>query len=260
MDLGWRQAQAGVVVVVVAALLAGCAGMATVDTVEGLMRQGQELYLAKKYDEAILKFEQVIAKDKTYWMAYLSMARCYIAKGSWLSAIANARKAFELSPSGTDVVAVFGEALFGGGLDALKQGKYSDAIQAFVEYMRVNPADLRGYLNAGKAYLGSGAFGDALRTMLQGLAQSGGGEGRQELIQGLLDGGLAAVSKGNAREAIGFLQQYLQHNPRNLSALLNLGKAYWQSGELLQALGTYRKALDVSPGNDEAQRFLRGIR
>ncbi len=255
----WTVAQAGAAYVLVAALVAGCAGMAAFDTVESLMREGQALYLEKKYDEAAVKFEQVLMKDSSYWMAYLSIARCYIAKGSWLPAIANARKAFQLSPSGTDVVSVFGEALLGGGLDAFKRGQFSDAIQNFVEYIRVKPSDPQGYLNAGKAYLGSGAFGDALRLFLQGLGQAGGGEARSELTQSLLDGGLAALSKGNAKDAIGFLQQYLQHDTANLSALLGLGKAYWQSGEMLQAIGTFRRALELSPGNDEALRLLRGL-
>jgi len=94
---------------------------------------------------------------------------------------------------------------------------------------------------------------------MQGFGQAGGGESRQELIQGLLDGGLAALSQGKARDAIEFLQQYLQHDAANLSALLGLGKAYWQSGEMLQALGAYRRTLELNPGNNEAQRLLRGL-
>ncbi|MFA5027824.1 MAG: tetratricopeptide repeat protein [Candidatus Methylomirabilota bacterium] len=255
----WTTARAGMACLLVAALVVGCAGMAAFDTVESLMREGQALYLEKKYDEAAVKFEQVLLKESTYWMAYLSIARCYIAKGDWLPAIANARKAFQLSPSGVDVVTVFGESLFGGGLDAFKKGQFSDAVQHFVEYIRVKPSDPKGYLSAGRAYLGNGAFGEALRSFMQGFGQAGGGEARQELIQGLLDGGLAALSNGSARDAIGFLQQYLQHDTANLSALLGLGKAYWQSGEMLQALGAFRRALELSPGNDEAQRLLRGL-
>ncbi len=255
----WKVGQAGLTCVIAVALLTGCAGISPFDTVDSLMREGQNLYLAQKYDEAIAKFEQVIAKDKTYWMAYLSVARCQMAKGNWLPAIESARKAYELAPTGTDVVTVFGGALFGGGLDALKQGQFSDAIRNFVEYIRVVPSDPRGYLNAGKAYLGNGAFGDALRVLVQGLVQAGAGETRQELIQSLLDGGVSALSQGDAKDAVGFLQQYLQRDPGNPSALLNLGKAYWQSGERLQALNSFRRALELSPGNEEALRFLQGF-
>lgn len=37
--------------------LAGCAGFTMFDTVKSLMQQGRGLYFAKKYNEAIAKFE-----------------------------------------------------------------------------------------------------------------------------------------------------------------------------------------------------------
>ncbi len=238
-------------------LVSGCAGMMT-ETPESLIREAQALYLSKDYDGAIVKYERAIALDKTAWMAYLGMARCYIAKGGWLAAITNARTAFGLAPNSTDVVAVFGEALFGGGRDALLRGQFKDAIGYFVEYVRVKPTDALGYLNAGKAYLGDGAWAEALRVLVQGL-QLTGGSNQQEFLQALLAGGTGALTHGSARDAIGFFQQYLQHDSTSLTALLNLGKAYWQNGDLLQAVNTYRQALNLSPGNEEASRFLRGM-
>ena len=242
--------------IVLAALLAGCAGISMFDSVESLMQEGRELFAAQKYDEAIGKFEQVIAKDKTQWLAYLYLARCYIGKGSWSAAITNARQAFQLAPNSMDVVNALAQSLFGGGVDALKQGKFSDAITYLVEYIRLKPADAAGYLNAGRAYLGNRGYADALNMLLRGLGLGGGAE-RQDLVQGLLDGGIASLSGGDARSAIRFLQEYLKFDAANFQAYLNLGKAYWQSGDLLQSLNTFRRALELNPGNEEVQRYLR---
>lgn len=249
----------GVSCLVLVTLLAGCAGSSLFETPDSLMQEGKELYLAKRYDEAIAKFERVIEKDRLHWLAYVYLARSYIAKQSWLPAIANGRKALEISPGGEGVVPVFAEALFGGGLEALRQGKFSDAIGNFVEYIRLRPTDLHGYLNAGKAYLGAGNFGDALATFLRGLGQSGDAATRQELVQGLWDGGLQALSRGDARNAIGFLGEYVRQDPNNFSAYLNLGKAYWQAGERAQALSAFRRVLELSPGHGEALQFLQLI-
>ena len=240
--------------------LAGCAGITMFDTVDSLMREGRELYDAKQYDQAIAKFEQVITKDNTYWLAYLYVARSYIAKNDWLPAITNARKAFQLAPSGENVVPTFAEALFGGGMAELRQAHFSEAIGHFVEYIRVKPIDASGYLNLGKAYLGTGSYADALSTFLKGLGQGGDAGVRGNLVQSLLDGGLQAFSRGDARSAIGFLQEYVNHDPGNLTAYLNLGRAFWQAGDAGQAVGAFRRVLELSPGNTEALRFLMGIR
>jgi tetratricopeptide (TPR) repeat protein len=240
--------------------LAGCAGITMFDTVDSLMKEGRDLYAAKQYDQSIAKFEQVITKDNTYWLAYLYIARSYIAKSNWLPAITNARKAFQLAPSGENVVPTFAEALFGGGVEALRQAQFSDAIGHFGEYIRVKPTDASGYLNVGKAYLGNGAFGDALSAFLKGLGQGGDAAVRQDLVQSLLDGGVQALSRGDARGAVGFLQEYVHHDSGNLTAYLNLGKAFWQAGESGQAIGAFRRVLELSPGNDEALRFLMGTR
>jgi tetratricopeptide (TPR) repeat protein len=243
---------------VVMTLLAGCAGVTMFETAESLTRQGRELYLAKKYDEAIGKFEDAIMKDNTYWLAYVYLARCYIAKNDWFKGIFNARKAYQLAPGGEDVVPAFAEALLGGGFAALGNGQFSEAIGNLVEYLRLKPTDARAYLSLGRAYLGSGAYGDALTALLNGLTQGDSGS-RQELIQGLLDGGTKALSQGDSKAAIGFLLEYVRRDPSNLSALLNLGKAYWQAGERLESLNMFRRALELNPGNSEALQFLRGL-
>jgi len=244
----------------VVASLAGCAGFSLFETPDSLMQQGRELYLARQYDEAIAKFERVLELDSTRWLAYVYIARCYIGKLGWGSAIVNARKAYQMAPAGEEVVPVFAEALFGGGMAALREAKFSEAIGHLVEYIRLKPTDPQGYLNVGKAYLGTGAFGDALAAFVRGLAQGGDPTVRQELIRALWDGGLQALTRGDPRSAIGFLSEYVRHDPRNFSAYLNLGKAYWQAGDRFQALSAFRRVLELSPGHGEALQFLQGVR
>lgn len=143
-------------------LTTGCATLGFIESVASLLEQGKALYEAKRYDEALVKFQEVIKREPGSWSAYLYAARSYIAKGEWLSAIDNGRKAFELAPAGQDVVPVFAEALLGGGRDSLARGQYAEAISRFGEYVRLKPTDAQGYLDLGKAYWQSGQRVEAL--------------------------------------------------------------------------------------------------
>ena len=236
--------------------LAGCAQLVA-DSVEALLRQGIELFTAGKYDEAIAKFLEVVRRDPKSWTAYLYMARSYIAKASWGDAIASGRKALELAPTAGDVIPALAEALLGAGADALGRRQFSEAIGHFSEYLKLRPADARGYLQLGRAYLGAGAYGDALRAILDGLAKAPDASTRTELLRGLLDGGSQALAAGNTKAAIGLLQEYVRHDARDISAYVTLGKAYWQDGNLGNALSAFQRVLELNPNNAEALQFLR---
>ena len=242
-----------------AVVLGGCAavtaGVSLQDQIEALMREGRQFYANKQYDESVAKFGEVVAKDARYWQAYVGMARSYISKGAWQDAIGNAKKAYELAPNGQDVIAVLGEALYGGGADALKNGRLAESVIRFVEYLKLEPGNASAWLNVGRAYLGQAQFREALNAFLQGLA-NGGGADRADLIRGLLDGGMQAYSRNDYRAAIDALREYLKFDAKNLSAYLNLAKAYWESGERGNALDAFRKVLDLDPRQTEALRFL----
>lgn len=236
-------------------LLAGCAGFGLQGEIEGLMRQGQQLHAEKQYDAAIDKFLEVVAKDPAYWQAYLWLARSFMAKGKWMDAVANGRKAYQLAPKDKETIPVFAEALFGGGAEALRNARYGESIALFGEYLKLEPDNGRAWLNVGKAYLGQQQFREALGALAQGLSRGGGAE-RDELLRGLLDGGVQAFSGGKHGEAIDLLTEFLKHDQKNPTAYLNLAKAYWGAGDMTRAFDAFRQVLKLDPRQEEALRFL----
>jgi tetratricopeptide (TPR) repeat protein len=242
-----------------AVFAAGCANLMA-DTVEELIKRGIELLTAGKYDEAIGKFLEAVRRDPKAWNGYLYLARAYVAKGSWSDAIASGRKALELAPGNGDVVSALAQAFLGAGVDALNRRQFVEAIGHLREYITLKPTDVQGYLQLGRAFLGNGNFTDALGTFVQGLGKAPDATARQSLLRGLLDGGVQALNSGNAKGAIGLLQEYVRHDGGNVTAYLNLGKAYWQDGSLANALGAFRRVLDINPNDPEALQFLGGRR
>lgn len=248
-----------VVLLIPTLALAGCAGLMG-DSIDSLMKQGTDLLAAGKYDEAVAKFQEVIRRDPKSWNAYLYLTRAYIGKGSWGDALTSGRKALELAPDRTDATATLAQALLGAGTDALTRRQYSEAASHFVEYIKLRPTDAQAYLNLGRAFLGTGAYGDALHAFVQGIGQNPDSGVRQQLIRGLFDGGSQALSSGNAKAAIGFLKEYVSHDSGNVSAYLNLGKAYWQSGSLGDAFAAFGRVLELDPKQAEALQFFGGRR
>ena len=236
------------------AFLAACAGLTLQGEIDGLMREGQQLYAEKKYEQATDKFLTVIGKDPTYWQAYLWAARAFIAQGNWKEAVANGRKAFELAPKDKDTLPLFAQALFGGGADALKNGRFAESVGLFSEFLKLEPGNAKAWLNVGKAYLGQKDFRQALGALLQGLA-SGGAE-REALIRALLEGGQQAFSSGRYREAIDLLREFLKYDKQDLQAYVSLAKAYWESGDRGKALEAFKEVLRLDPRHEEALRQL----
>ena len=236
----------------------GCATVSLLESIEKLLADAKALLDARKFDEALTKLAEVIKRDPAQWKAYLYGAQAYIGKLDWTSALTNIRKAYQLAPSDTSVIATLGESLFGAGRDALQRGAFTDAVGHFVEYVKLRPTDAQGYLNAGRAYLGNKSWTDAGRVLVDGLTKASDPAARREFASTLLDGGRQALNLGDPKGAVSLLREYVKLEPADVNAYLNLGKAYFNSGENLEALGAFRKVLELSPQNEEARRFLLG--
>jgi len=235
---------------------AGCATLGMMESIDSLLAQGKELFQSGKYAEALAKFQAVISRDPKQWEAYLFTARTYIAQKSWGPAIDNARKALGLAPSQGDVVPVLGQALLEGGRDSLTRGQYAEAASRLKDYLGLSPTDARAYVDLARAHLGAGSWTDALGAIQRGLGQAGDAGTRQDLVNALRDGGRQALASGDLKGAIGLLEEYVKRDPGQVQPLVDLGKAYWQSGQQGEALTTFRRVLELSPGHTDALRYL----
>ena len=217
-----------------------------------LMREGQELYAAKRYDEAIVKFRDVTTRDSSHVQGFVWLSRAYIARSSWTDAIASARRARELSPNEQDVMPLLAEALFGGGSAALAAGSFKAAIGHFTDYIALEPGNARAYLNVGRAFLGDKRFADALGALLKGLSQATGPE-RTEFLKGLIEGGVKALSEGEFGSAIAFLREALKLDPANIRAIIDLVKSLIGNGDYSGALSAIQEALKRVSGAERGE-------
>lgn len=238
---------------------AGCAGVPVPSVNESitLMLEADELYKARRYDEAIAKYRAVIARDPLNWRAWLGLAKSFIARGLWRDAIDSGKRAFELSPQGPDVLSTFLQALFGGGMEALNAGQFTDSIKHFTEYLRHNSTGA-AWLNVGKAYLGNRQFGEAFKSLVNtmGLADAD----RSDVVRTIFSGGQQAFNARDYSSAINLMREYVRQDPRNLQAYLTLAKSYWETGQRGNAFSAVTEVLRIAPTNGEALQLLPKLR
>ena len=239
-------------------LAAGCANVPGLGDSATVQQEGEQLYREKRYDEAIAKFKAAVALDPYNWRAWLWLCRTYIVRALWGDAIEAGRQAFKLSPQGPEVLQTLLQALFGGGLQALNSGNFSQSIGHFSEYLKLDSGNGGAWLNVGKAYLGNKQYGDALKSLLLALGFKD--ANRNEVVSTLFAGGTQAFKEREYSSAINMLREYVRREPRNLQAYLTLAKSYWESGQTSGALEAFTQALKISPTNGEALQYLLKLR
>jgi len=62
-----------------------------------------------------------------------------------------------------------------------------------------------------------------------------------------------AVPSADIQKQISFLQSVLKDDPKNLSALIQLGNAYFDTDQFDRAIETYSKALQIDPQNADVR-------
>lgn len=143
-------------------------------------------------------------------------------------------------------------------VELLQARRYDEALVKVAEVIRRDPAQWKAYLYGAQAYIGQERWADAGRMLVDGLSRATDPAARTQLMQALLEGGRQALARGEYRGAATLLAEYVRRDPRNVGALLDLGKAYWNAGDRGQALDAFRHVLELAPGNAEARRFLLG--
>jgi cytochrome c-type biogenesis protein CcmH/NrfG len=153
------------------------------------------------------------------------------------------------------------EALLKQAIDLFTAGRYDEAISRLLEVVRRDPRSWTAYLYLARSYIAKSSWADALTSGRKGLELAPSrGDVVPVLAEALFGAGADALGRGRWSDAIGYLSEYVTLRPADVQGYLQLGKAYWQSGNLANALDTYRRVLQLSPNNAEALQFLGGRR
>ena len=169
-------------------------------------------------------------------------------KGQYEAAIAEWKKALEISPDDTSALIAKAHSSFGVAL--ARAGRFDEAIEQFRKAIAIRPNNAQAHNNLGTALVQAGKLDEGIVQLREVLLNSpDNAEARNNL-------GDALLRKGALDEAIAQFRKVLEVNPESAGVHFNLGRALARKGSLDEAIEHLRKAADADPGFAAAQDVL----
>lgn len=236
-----------------------------------------DLYLAaKRYDDAIAQYTEIITAGKQLEVAYVGRGRAYELKGDLAAAAGDYAKVVEIATTGemASVDAMLEMAYFGLGAIALQEGRADQAVEQALKALAIKRTDADAMNLLGAAYVQAGTpekafeplrrailfvptgWPDPYRALADAYTATGETEQAQwaaamaEAVTAMAPGGSGDISAPIARlEAI-------TDGTAGLDARVGLGLLAETSGDTGVAADWYRKALELDAESKAAQLGL----
>ena len=208
--------------------LISCAGTGLIINAQNQFERGLELYNLGQYEEAITHFKKSSELDPAFSKPYIYLGRSYLNLWRWSEAVSPLRTALKLSTeeSKGTIVNMLTEALLGAAALAFTEGNYQDSINYLREALRLDPQSRKIF---------------------------------NELLKNLMAYGEDLLSRGKTIDAIQSFNETIQLSPDIVQAYVGLAKAFFQKGDIENALSAAEKALQIDPSNRNADLLFKQL-
>jgi len=217
------------------------------------MKQGQQAYNTRDYDEAISRYEQIAEKYPTFATAHYYMGLAYRAAGNLRQAAASFRKASNVNKENSNYAKAL-QKLVG---DKLNEGNrffrakdYDSAIQAYTEALDLDRNIFpRAFYLLAIAQKNIGDTQAALKTLDEGLAV------HPRYVQLYVTKGDILSSEGSVDEAEKIFRQAIALDARSDDAWVGLGKVL-SVDDNDAAIHAFEQAISIDAKNRVANEHL----
>ena len=206
----------------------------TPQTAAQYIERGNAFLDMRRYDEALTDFDKVIEQEPSSAIALADRALVWAWKGDYARSQADADEALRLDPR--HIVALRAK-----GLAASKQGRWSDAIEAFNQALAVNRTDLFSLIWRSEAYLKIDDPVGALQDAETGLAVY---PGNGILIDRR---GFALAALDRTDETVAIARSMISGQPGDPEALMRGAILLRRVGYYEEALAAVDKAIALKP-------------
>ena len=187
-------------------------------------------------------YRRAIALQPSYWFGYSKFAGFYFNRGNYPRAVEMFRRVTELAPDNARAFSNLGAAYH-------QMDRFEDALAAYRKSLAIEPTS-GAYSNAGTTEFFLGRYADASLDFEKAVALT---PGRYDGWADLADAFHWSGQEARARDAYGrailLARSELQINGRNSSALARLAVCLARTGQVPDAQGEIRKAVELAPGD-----------
>ena len=238
--------------------------------IKSLSKLGYIAWSEQDYDEAIRRFQQVLAIDPRHAAAYVHLGVSYAAQERHAASIAAYREAGRLQPDLATLVtqsidlvehrrraaehpddpavqASLGELYAG-------DGRSDRAVECFEKVVALAPHRPQGFFTLARHYEAEERDAEALRTYGQGLTlEPGNAQARNNYEKLAIK---AALESGKPVALTFGTDQTVAIDPQSATSYYQLGLRYLKNDEAAAAVGALQQAVALRPDFDAAHLFL----
>ena len=175
-------------------------GLAMTDEIKDLLIKGNDAFDQKKFEEALVLYQEIMTKQPEAYPIYRNIGNCYFAMENYDQAEANYLKVLEKEPKNSESIIAIGNCYSNRGDSATALEWYGK-----IEADRID--DPVVLYNMGISYYNNGRFEDALKFFVKAV------EKQKESPDAIYQMGLAYLNLQKTAEALAAFEDYLKVDP-----------------------------------------------
>ena len=202
---------------------------------------GDALQKGKKMDEAVEAYESSIAANPKIYGSYNNLSELYRSKGRYEKAIGVMDKAKVQFPNDSTVYVNLSWYYS-------LSDKHPQAIAAAQKAIELDSSNSMGYTNLCRAYNDMDLYQQAISTCNKALKLNP-GDGESNFYLGRAHDKLKSpqIAAGYFKKAVDGLVKFTGENPDYSDGYYLLGNARYATGDVENAIESYKKAIEISP-------------
>jgi tetratricopeptide (TPR) repeat protein len=198
-----------------------------------------ELLQKGRYDEAIAEFRRALDMDAADTTALNNLGAALTSAGQLEEAVSYLKKAIEIDPGNFKSHTNLGVAL-------ARAGRFDAAAAPLERAVQLNPEDARAQSAYGGVLVNQGRVEDAMRHLEKALEINPADADAHNNLGGIL------ARTGKFDDAIPHFEKALSLEPNSAVLLFNLGRAYAAVGRFDQGVRNLERAAELSHGQEPA--------